>query len=151
MQRTIRYQGAVIRDDHILLIQHRHHTDGRSYWLLPGGGLEGDETPEACVQREVREETHLQVEVLRRLLDEPDMPGGTYQRLHTYLCHVLDGEAQPGHEPEEEAAEDYAITAVQWLDLRDQAAWGMDIHSDPFTFPLLCRLQAALGYYETGN
>jgi hypothetical protein len=35
---------------------------------------------------------------------------------------VLDGEAQPGHEPEQEAAEDYGITAVQWLDLRDQAA-----------------------------
>ncbi|HET9224216.1 MAG TPA: NUDIX domain-containing protein [Roseiflexaceae bacterium] len=59
MQRTIRYQGAVIRGDHILLIQHHHHADGHSYWLLLGGGLEGDETPETCVQREVREETHL--------------------------------------------------------------------------------------------
>ncbi len=34
MQRTIRYQGAVIRDNQILLIQHRHHGDGRSYWPL---------------------------------------------------------------------------------------------------------------------
>lgn len=148
MQRTIRYQGAVIRDDHILLIQHRHHTDGRSYWLLPGGGPEGDETPEACVQREVREETHLHVEVLRRLLDDPDMPGGTYQRLHTYLCRVLHGEAQPGHEPENEAAEDYAIAAVRWLDLRQPTAWGMDVHSDPITYPLLQRLRAALRYSE---
>jgi ADP-ribose pyrophosphatase YjhB (NUDIX family) len=61
MQRMIRYQGAIIQDDHILLIQHRHHADGHSYWLLPGGGLEGEETPETCVQREVREETHLHV------------------------------------------------------------------------------------------
>jgi 8-oxo-dGTP diphosphatase len=148
MQRTIRYQGAVIRDDHILLIQHRHHGDGRSYWLLPGGGLEGEETPEACVQREVREETHLHVEVRQHLLDDPDMPGGTYQRLHTYLCRVANGEAQPGYEPEEEAAEDYAISAVQWLDLRDQAIWGMDVQSDPITFPLLQRLRAALRYPE---
>jgi ADP-ribose pyrophosphatase YjhB (NUDIX family) len=146
MQRTIRYQGAVIRNDHILLIQHRHYATGHSYWLLPGGGQEGDETPAACVQREVREETHLHVEVIRQLLDDPDMPGGSYQRLHTYLCRVVDGEARPGHEPEEEAAEDYAITAVQWLDLREQTAWGMDIQSDPITFPLLQRLQAVLGY-----
>ncbi len=64
--------GRVIRDAHILLIQHRHHASGHSYWLLPGGGLEGDETPEGCVQREVREETHLHVEVGQHLLDDPD-------------------------------------------------------------------------------
>jgi 8-oxo-dGTP pyrophosphatase MutT (NUDIX family) len=148
MQRTIRYQGAIIRDDYILLIQHRHHGDGRSYWLLPGGGLEGEETPEACVQREVREETHLHVEVGQHLLDDPDMPGGTYQRLHTYLCHVLDGEAQPGYEPEDEAAEDYAIIAVRWLDLRHQGSWGMDVQSDPITYPLLQRLRTTLRYAE---
>ncbi len=34
MQRSIRYQGAVIRDDHILLIQHRHYASSHSYWLL---------------------------------------------------------------------------------------------------------------------
>ncbi len=148
MQRMIRYQGAIIQDDHILLIQHRHHADGHSYWLLPGGGLEGEETPEACVQREVREETHLHVEVGQHLLDDPDMPGGTYQRLHTYLCHVIDGEAQPGHEPEDEAAEDYAIIAVRWLDLRKPATWGMDVQSDSITYPLLQRLHAALRYPE---
>jgi 8-oxo-dGTP diphosphatase len=148
MQRTIRYQGAVLRDDHILLIQHRHHASGHSYWLLPGGGLEGDETPEACVQREVREETHLQVEVGQHVLDDPDMPGGSYQRLHTYLCHVIGGEAQPGHEPEVEVAEEYAITAVRWLDLCQPAAWDQDVRSDPMTYPLLHRLRAALQYPE---
>ena len=148
MQRTIRYQAAIIRDHHVLLIQHRHHASGYSYWVLPGGGLEGDEAPEACVQREVREETYLHVEVGQHVLDDPDMPGGSYQRLHTYLCHVIDGEAQPGLEPEVEAAEEYAITAVRWLDLRQPAAWGMNLRSEPVTYPLLQRLRAALGYPE---
>ena len=148
LQRTIRYQAAIIRGDHILLIQHRHHTTGHSYWLLPGGGCEGDETPEACVQREVSEETYLHVQVGQHLLDDPDIPDGTYQRLHTYLCHVLDGEARPGYEPEVEAAEDYAITAVGWLDLREPTTWDMDVRSDPITYPLLQRLRAILGYIE---
>ena len=43
MQRTIRYQGAVMRDHCILLIQHRDYTTGHSSWLLPGGGLEGED------------------------------------------------------------------------------------------------------------
>src|SRR5262245_10940479 len=102
MNGRIRYQGAVIQDDHLLLIQHREHASGRTYWLLPGGGIEAEETPTECVQREVHEETHLQVQVLRLLCDDPDIPGGAYHRLHTYLCHVLEGEAQPGYEPEVE-------------------------------------------------
>jgi hypothetical protein len=61
---------------------------------------------------------------------------------------VIDGEAQPGYEPEDEAAEDYAITAVRWLDLRKPATWGMDVQSDPITYPLLQRLRAALRYPE---
>ncbi len=100
------------------------------------------------VQGEVREETHLHVQVGQHLLDDPDMPGGSYQHLHTYLCHVIDGEAQPGYEPEDEAAEDYAIIAVCWFDLRQPATWGMDVQSDPITYPLLQRLRAALRYPE---
>jgi ADP-ribose pyrophosphatase YjhB (NUDIX family) len=148
MQRTIRYQAAVIRAEQILLIEHRNHASGHSYWLLPGGGREGDETAEACVEREIREETQLHVQVGQHLLDDPDMPGGTYQRLHTYLCHVVGGEAQPGYEPEDEAAEEYAISAVRWLDLRQPTTWEMDIQSDPITYPLLRRLRIALGYTE---
>jgi 8-oxo-dGTP pyrophosphatase MutT (NUDIX family) len=89
MQRTIRYQGAVLRDDHILLIQHRHYSTGHSYWLLPGGGREGEETAEACVQREVREETHLHVQVGQHLLDDPDMPGLLHSHVPVRRHHPL--------------------------------------------------------------
>jgi ADP-ribose pyrophosphatase YjhB (NUDIX family) len=69
--RTIRYQGAIQLSDHLLLIKHREHADGRTYWLLPGGGRENGETEEACFIREIGEETHLDVAVERLLLDEP--------------------------------------------------------------------------------
>lgn len=47
MIRDIRYQAAIIHNRQILLIQHREHASGRSYWLLPGGGREAKETPGA--------------------------------------------------------------------------------------------------------
>ena len=50
-----RYQGAIIKDHHILLIKQTEHASGRSYWLIPGGGIEPGETEEVCVQREVLE------------------------------------------------------------------------------------------------
>ncbi len=57
MPRITRYQGAIIRDDHILLIKHKHREDGdeREYWVIPGGGREADETEEECVKREIQE------------------------------------------------------------------------------------------------
>ena len=105
MNRIIRYQGAVIRDDHMLLIKHREYASGRDYWVIPGGGREDGETEQECVRREMKEETHLDVKVEQLLLDEHSRPGDIYQRLKTYLCIAMAGEAYPGHEPEFEAEE----------------------------------------------
>ena len=54
MTRITRYQGAIIQDHHILLIKQSEPASGRSYWLIPGGGIEPDETEEVCVQREMQ-------------------------------------------------------------------------------------------------
>ena len=57
MSRITRYQGVIIRNDHILLIKHRQYDSGREYWVTPGGGREDDETEEECVKREMKEQT----------------------------------------------------------------------------------------------
>src|SRR5678815_1282288 len=100
MTRSIRYQGAIIRDHHILLLKQVEHASGRTYWQIPGGGIELDETEEQCVQRETREETALEVQVDSWLVDEPGSPGAIYLRWKTYRCAILAGEARPGCEPE---------------------------------------------------
>ena len=151
MKRTIRYQGAVIRDDHILLIRHREHASGRSYWVIPGGGREEDETEEDCVRREMLEETHLKVTVERLLLDETGDPTGAYQRLKTYICSIAAGEARPGYEPEPEAARQYIIAEVRWFDLRDPGGWDTLVKTNPFTYPLLQKIRAALGFPSDSN
>ena len=149
MTHITRYQGAIIRDHHILLIKQTEHASGRSYWLIPGGRIEPDETEEICVQREMLEETCLQVQVQYLLLDEPNMPGRIYQRRKTYVCSILDGEARPGYEPEAEYATEYSFTEVGWFDLRHPTTWNEQIVSDPITYPLLQPIQAALGYAVT--
>jgi 8-oxo-dGTP diphosphatase len=144
--RLVRYQGAIIREHHILLIRHQECASGRDYWVIPGGGRLEGEAEETCVIREMKEETNLDVQVVRLLLDEARFPGSVYQRAKTYLCTVVGGEAQPGYEPEPEVAQAYAIVEVGWFDLRDQASWGMKVCSDAITYSLLLSLRSILGY-----
>jgi ADP-ribose pyrophosphatase YjhB (NUDIX family) len=145
MTRTTRYQAAIIRKQHVLLIQQHEYESGHTYWLLPGGGMEDGETEIQCVQREVREETHLEVAVVGLLLDEPNYMGyGGYPRYKTYLCRPLAGEARPGVEPEPEAALFYAITDVRWTNIYDESTWDALIVGDPITSSLLRRIRKAL-------
>jgi len=146
MSRHTRYQGAIIRDHHLLLIQHLQHNSGRSYWVLPGGGIESGETEKGCIRREMKEETNLDVTVRALILDEPGHPDGAYPWKKTYLCDPGEGVASPGYEPEPEAAANYSIIAVKWFDLRDQKSWDPALVNDPITFEVVQRICRKLGY-----
>ena len=82
MERLIRYQGAIIQDDQLLLIKHHELASGREYWILPGGGREPGESEEDCVIREMMEETGLTVAVERLLMEDADLATGDLSTLY---------------------------------------------------------------------
>jgi ADP-ribose pyrophosphatase YjhB (NUDIX family) len=57
----LRVAGLVVRADQLLLVEHRKR--GQRYWVLPGGRLQGNETLEAALRRELREELALEARV----------------------------------------------------------------------------------------
>jgi ADP-ribose pyrophosphatase YjhB (NUDIX family) len=118
VRRATRYQGAIVRDEHVLLLKVRERESGETFWVMPGGGQEPYESEEACVQREVREETMLEVKVLRVVLDESTPSDKLYSRHKTYLCRIIAGEARPGTEPEVDSDGYRTIRAIGWFDLR---------------------------------
>ncbi|HEY1011603.1 MAG TPA: NUDIX domain-containing protein [Herpetosiphonaceae bacterium] len=140
--RDIRYQGAIVRDGHVLLLKHREREGAGEYWIIPGGGREEGESEEACVVREMGEETCLAVTVERLLFEEPGFPG-IYQLHKTYLCRAEAGEALPGYEPEPGTI--YDIAEARWFDLGDEAAWELEAERDAWTIGLIRRIRAALG------
>jgi ADP-ribose pyrophosphatase YjhB (NUDIX family) len=146
LNRQTRYQGAIVRDNQILLIRHREHESGRSYWILPGGGIEPGESEEDCVRREIKEETNLDVRIVSLLLNEPNPTKSTYQSRKTYLCEPNIGEASPGMEPEPEAASHYSIVEVRWFDLQSEANWNPELVNDPLIYLPLQSVRRKLGY-----
>lgn len=144
-----RCQGAIIRDHQILLITHQERDTGRSYWVIPGGGLESGETPEQCTRREMQEETGLEVQVIRLLFAEDEARGSMQWHKLTYLCKILSGDPSPGYEPEPESNARYVISAVGWFDLRDPQTWEPLVKNNPYTYPLLQRIRTTLGYGQS--
>ena len=62
----ITVKGIVVYHRRVLLLKRaRPSTDGLGYWELPGGGLEYGETPNQALIRELKEETGLQIDVVK--------------------------------------------------------------------------------------
>jgi 8-oxo-dGTP pyrophosphatase MutT (NUDIX family) len=144
-QRHTRYQGAVVQNGRLLLLEHTEHASGQAYWLFPGGGIEAGESEAECVVRELFEETGLVVDVGRLLIHDVLPPGDFYAERKTYLCHVVSGVAAPGYDLEPFAAASYGITNLLWIALDQLETWSAAVTSNERLMPQLRQLVAALG------
>ena len=75
----IRVAGLFLKDDSILLV--RHEKNGKSYWLLPGGGVEFGETLEEALIREFKEEVGLTIEVGNLVLVQDSIPPDRHRQV----------------------------------------------------------------------
>ena len=143
MSRHIRIQGLIIQDHKILLLRGYELGTGVSFWVIPGGHREAGETEEACIIREMQEETNLVVCVEKLLFEEPFPLDGPENYHKSYLCSPIGGHLEPGYEPE---VDDFEIAALRWFDLRDESTWSIDLRRDPYTYPQLIKIRRLLGY-----
>lgn len=103
----IPYNGGIL-----LIHRIKELVDGKvEYYVIPGGGVEGDETLEECVTRELLEELSINIEVVKELYrvnNEDDIEV-------FFLCNYLNGEIKLGNGPEfkEEGRGCYIPTVVR--------------------------------------
>ncbi|MGV8121120.1 MAG: NUDIX domain-containing protein [Candidatus Xenobiia bacterium LiM19] len=89
---TVRIRVAVVllRDSKILMVEHQK--DGKTYWLLPGGGLNYGEKIEECARREIKEETNLDISIGSFLfLSESIAPDGSRHLLNLFFLGEISG------------------------------------------------------------
>ncbi len=95
---NVRVALVITRRDRILLAG--HEKEGRSYWVLPGGRLEPDETLEQCGRRELAEEAHIDVRVGHLLYLHERMTRDTRELNVVFRGHLQGGEPELGSDPE---------------------------------------------------
>lgn len=109
MARTaVRVSALIFRDDKILLF-HRFR-DGSEYWVIPGGGVEEGETLEEALQRELWEETSLQLISCRHAFDFSHVLREEDRISHFYICQTQ-GEPMLGDGPEKLSNSEYPSAA----------------------------------------
>ena len=114
---TIRVTGVLLHEGKLLLVRQRVH-EARA-WSLPGGKLEPGETLGDAVVRELREETGLEVRVLRQLYlcDKPE------ERL-VHVTFLLETDDVAGLRMPTNELETTPITDQAWVAPADLPAYG---------------------------
>jgi 8-oxo-dGTP diphosphatase len=95
MKPQIEVAAAIIfKEEQILISQRDEHSHLSGYWEFPGGRREQLETFEECLQREIREELNVDVEV-QNLFEavEHEYPDKVVS-LRFYSCRYLGGEVK---------------------------------------------------------
>jgi 8-oxo-dGTP diphosphatase len=110
--RTNKRVGALLRRGDKILLIHRHK-NGLEYWVLPGGGIEDDESLEEALRREVMEETSLEILGFELIHECPGYEG----RKHFFF----EIKTAPGMEPvlggpEKEKMNENNMYVLEWID-----------------------------------
>ncbi len=105
---------AVIINGHNILVQTAQrnvivHTDDSQY-VVPGGKVEPGETLIAAIHREIKEETNLNIDVIKKL---GSVRNNKY-KLHWFACRPTDISLLRVVEPEKQKE-------LKWVDLNDSS------------------------------
>lgn len=95
--------------------------------MLPGGGIDAGESPEAAVARELQEETTLTATAIRYLFEHD----GKYNRHHVFSVEV-EGDVDISHDP--------LVVEFAWWD------GGPDVPVHPHVNAILARARELTGW-----
>ncbi|MFB6215661.1 MAG: NUDIX hydrolase [Candidatus Aenigmatarchaeota archaeon] len=84
--------GALVRHGNKVLLVKNHWSSG---WILPGGGVEKDESLEEAVRREIKEETGLRIEVDTPFLVEKQVFRNNGEQVSNYFILFSAGTGSP--------------------------------------------------------
>lgn len=142
----VRVCGICIKDEAILLVNHKSLGD-TDFWAPPGGGLEFGEAAAACLVREIREETGLEVVVNEFLFNTEFIKPPLHAVELFFKVSVTGGKLKVGSDPE--MGDTQIIKDVKFLPLRDlKTRLGESLHGIFRFVPEAAEIIDLKGYFK---
>ncbi|MFZ4648731.1 MAG: NUDIX hydrolase [Patescibacteria group bacterium] len=112
-----RVRAIIIKDNKILLI--KRTKEDCVYWVIPGGGVDENETKEEALTRECKEELGVKIEVNDFIIEIISRKIETKgQKEFFYLCSVIGGILGSGKGPEFQKSSSYTGQYnPEWVDI----------------------------------
>lgn len=83
--------ALIVDGNRVLLAQNGPESDHAFQWEFPGGKIGLNESPHACIIREIQEELELEIEVERELVPIDHDYGIKKIRLIPFICRIVGG------------------------------------------------------------
>lgn len=110
-QKRIRARAIILQDEKIISMYRER--EGRIFYTFPGGGMEGNETEEECVVREVFEEYGIKIKPIKKLYTYENKNGIE----QFYLCEWISGEFGTGQGEEYQENRNNGIYIPKFIDI----------------------------------
>lgn len=112
---TIEVVAAIIEKDDQFLATQRGYGQFKGLWEFPGGKIDGDETKEDALKREIKEELNCDIDIKRFILTiDYDYPN-FHLTMHCFLCELLSDFTLLEHDDYQWLKKDNLMD-VKWLD-----------------------------------
>jgi len=95
---------VVILDEEKKILMLKQYHEEKDIWMVPGGAIEENENAEMAAIREVKEETGLEIELLKLIWHVEEVSEKRGQRfVNFFLARIVGGSLYLGIDPEREA------------------------------------------------
>lgn len=112
-EKRVRARAIIIHEDKIVSMYRERQ--GRIFYTFPGGGMEGNESEEDCVKREVFEEFGLIVKAIKKVY--------TYENKnsieHFYIAEWISGEFGSGEGEEYQENRNNGVYLPKFIEISD--------------------------------
>jgi 8-oxo-dGTP diphosphatase len=115
--------AVLVEKDGKYLLAERNKENAKGFWIIPGGGVEFGETTEQAAVREIKEETNLDVEIVRFIgfKEVINVPGRYHSVVFFYLARPLHEDIKASDDVSK--ARFFTLEDIEGLNVIESAKW----------------------------